>query len=278
MRGREMALRVSVGARNWRVLRQLLTESLTLSVIGGVFGVLIATIGIRVLLQMLPDGLPRIDAVAINGQVLLFAFGLTLAVGILVGLAPAWRLVRNPLRMLVNESGRGTPGGDGGPGRNRLFSALVVTEIAAAVLLVIGASLLVRTYVNLSSTDPGFESEGVLTFFLYVGGGIEGEQTIGPNGEPQFTATYAPMAAFFNQLEERLGAIPGVTAVADATSLPLDERQYDAPAAQTRLKEKLETHPEFFPSEIIDEPNFNYGEIPDDRARSCPSRRLANRK
>jgi putative ABC transport system permease protein len=226
-RGREMALRVSLGARRSRVMRQLLTESVVLSVFGGLLGVAAAAVGIRVLLGMLPAGLPRIDSVAMEGPVLLFALGLTVLTGLVVGLAPAWRVARNPLRALVNEAGRGTPGGEGGPGRNRLFSVLVVTEIAAAVLLVIGASLLVRTYVNLSSTEPGFDAEGVLTFFLNVGGRVEYREETNEEGEPQFTGTYAPMADFFRELEQRIGALPGVTAVADVTSLPLDDRQYD---------------------------------------------------
>jgi putative ABC transport system permease protein len=160
--------------------------------------------------------------------VLLFALGVTLLTGILVGLAPAWRLARNPLRLLINEAGRGTAGGEGGPSRNRLFSALVVTEIACAVLLVIGASLLVRTYVNLSSTDPGFEPEGVLTFFVHVSGRIEVTQLQNvPEGQPPFRATYEGVAQFFRDLERRIGSLPGVTSVADVTSLPLDDRQYD---------------------------------------------------
>ena len=226
-RGREMALRLSLGAMRWRVMRQLLTESLVLAVIGGMVGVAMAAVGIRVLLRLAPEGLPRIEGVTMDASVLLFALGLTISTGLLVGLAPAWRLARNPLRMLINEAGHGTASGAGGRSRNRLFSALIVTEIACAVLLVIGASLLVRSYSNLSSTDPGFDSDGVLTFFLHVSGRIEVNQTQNDQGEPEFSATYAPVAQFFNELEERIANLPGITSVADTTSLALDERQYD---------------------------------------------------
>ena len=227
-RAREMALKESLGATRWQIMRQLLTESLVLAACGGLVGVALAAAGTRVLLGIAPEDLPRLDGVTMDVPVLSFALGVTVLTGILVGLAPAWRLARNPLRLLINEAGRGTSGGEGGPSRNRLFSGLVVTEIACAVLLVIGASLLVRTYVDLSSADPGFEPEGVLTFFVHVSGRIEVTEIPNPpQGQPPFRATYAGVAQFFGELERRIGSLPGVTSVADVTSLPLDDRQYD---------------------------------------------------
>jgi len=136
IRAREMAVREAVGAGRWRVVRQLLTESLLLSLLGGALGIAGAVAGIRLLLRIAPPDLPRLDTVPIDSTVLLFALGVTLLTGVLVGLVPAVRLARNQLRNLMNEGGRGA---SEGPARNRLFSVLVVTEIALAALLVIGA-------------------------------------------------------------------------------------------------------------------------------------------
>jgi putative ABC transport system permease protein len=99
--------------------------------------------------------------------------------------------------------------------------------MALAVLLVIGAGLLVRTYVNLSSTDPGFNPDRVLTFFLHVSGRVEFRMEVDAQGQQRGVGSYAPMSLFFTELEERIAGLPGVVSVADATSLPLDDRQYD---------------------------------------------------
>lgn len=232
VRAREMALREAVGAGRWRVMYQLLTESVLLSVLGGALGLAAAVIGVRVLLRMAPADLPRLDAVPIDRTVLLFAIVATVVTGILVALAPAWRLARNPLRTLVNEAGRGAPEG---PARHRLLSTLVVTEIALAVLLVIGAGLIVRSYFNLTNTNPGFNADRVLTLFMYVPGrtqmNFKPAET--PGGRPTFTGSYLPLANFYRDLEERIGGLAGVKAVASATTLPLDKAQYDPWAAFT---------------------------------------------
>lgn len=119
-RSREVALREAVGAGRWRIVRQLLTESLVLTIIGGALGLAIATAGIRTFLAIAPTGLPRLGEVPIDTRVLLFSLGATIVTGLLVGLAPAARLARNQLRSLINESGRGTPGG---PAQHRIFGA-----------------------------------------------------------------------------------------------------------------------------------------------------------
>ncbi len=230
VRAREMALREAVGAGRWRVMRQLLTESVLLSILGGTLGLGAALIGVRVLLRIAPPDLPRLDAVPIDRTVLLFAIGATVITGILVALAPAWRLARNPLRTLVNESGRGAPEG---PARHRLLSTLVVTEIALAVLLVIGAGLLVRSYFNLTNTNPGFNATRVLTLFMYVPGRTQMsfKPPATPGGRPEFSGSYLPLANFYRELEERLSGLAGVEAVASTTTLPLDKAQYDPWAA-----------------------------------------------
>jgi putative ABC transport system permease protein len=203
VRAREMALREAVGARRWRVIRQLLTETVVLSTLGGALGLAAAAGGI---------------------QVLAFAIGLTVLTGLLVGLAPAWRLASNPLRLLVNEAGRGTPDG---PARHRLLNALVVAEIALAVLLTIGAGLLVRSYFNLTATNPGFTSDRVLTFFMYVPGRTEITFKPKPGGRPEIQGSYQPLANFLRELSERVEGLPGVESVASTSSLPLAATQYD---------------------------------------------------
>jgi putative ABC transport system permease protein len=225
-RSREMALREALGSRRWGIIQQLLLESLSLAVAGGVLGFCCAEIGIKVLLRIAPPGLPRLDNVQIDSMVLLFAVGVTLLVGVIVGLAPAWRLSRNPLRSLVNEGGRGVPGGSG---QVRLFSTLVVAEIALAVLLTIGAGLLVRSFYNLTSIDPGFKSERVLTLFMNVPGRTEYKMTRAADGKPQFNGTYAPMANFFRELLDRIKGLNGVKMVAATNSLPLAKYQYSIP-------------------------------------------------
>jgi len=217
-RSREVAVREAIGAGRWRIVIQLLVESLVLVTIGGILGLIVAAAGTQLLLALAPEGLPRLTSVPIDGTVLLFAAGLTLLIGVCVGLAPAWRLARNELRSLINESGRGR---SAGRATNRLFSALVVTEIALAVVLVIGAGLLIRSYVNLITTDPGFDSRGVLTFSMNVPGRIGMDVVQNAEGKPERRFTYAPMAAFFRDLEERVGAIAGVDSVATTIGLPL---------------------------------------------------------
>jgi putative ABC transport system permease protein len=156
---------------------------------------------------------------------MVFALGITIATGVLIGLAPAWRLARNPLRTLVNEAGRGADTATS----HRTFSTLVVTEIALAVLLTIGAGLLVRTYLNLAATNPGFDAERVLTFFMYVPGRTEVKILPPANRgvRPIFIGSYQPLADFLRGLRERLSGMAGVESVATTSSLPLDRTQYD---------------------------------------------------
>jgi len=219
VRSREMAMREAVGAGRWRVIRQLLTESLLLTLAGGVLGVALANGASRTLLAVAPAGLPRLDAAPMDTTVLLFAAGATLLTGLLVGLAPAWRLVRNDLRGLMNEGGRGTPGG---PAPSRTFSVLVVSELALAVVLVTGAGLLVRSFINLTMTDPGFNPDRVLTVTMNVPGRLDYGRPQMVDGRPVFERSpYSPVGEFFRDLEERVGGMSGVEAVASSTLLPL---------------------------------------------------------
>jgi putative ABC transport system permease protein len=223
---REVALREALGSGRWRTLRRLLVESLTLAVIGGTFGLLLGIGGTRLLLGIAPPDLPRLDAVPIDGTVLGFALGVTVLTGLLIGLAPAWRLATNELRGLVNDGGRGAQG----PGLgSRILGPLVVAEVGLAVILTIGAGLLVRTYSNLTSTDPGFDPNGALTLFMNVPGRVEVTfERMAADGQPIFSgAFYQPVADFYRDLEERIEALPGVAAATTANSIPLAPAQYD---------------------------------------------------
>ena len=217
-RAREMALRDAVGAGRWRIMRYLLIESLMSTMLGGVVGLGLAVAGIRTLMAIAPPELPRLGTVPLDARVLMFAVGLTLILGILVGLVPALRLARNPLHPLINEAGRGSAGG---AARHWLLSGLVVTEIALAVLLVIGAGLLIRSYLKLTATEPGFVPDRLLAATMNVPGHTVATVTIDSQGRRQFRASYDPMAGFFRELEARIKALPGVEAVASTTALPL---------------------------------------------------------
>jgi len=228
-RARELAVREAVGAGRWQIVRQMLTETLVLAAVGGVLGLGLAAAGIQLFPWLVPMDLPRIDTIALDRTVLLFTAASTMLVGLLAALAPVIRLARSDVRSLINESGRGVPTGGG---RTRLFSALVVAEVALAVLLVIGGGLLVRSYANLTSTDPGFNPDRVLTFSMNVPGRLDFEVVDAGEGRPPVRrASYRPVANFFRELSERVKGLPGVEAVATTSSLPLKRIQYDASPA-----------------------------------------------
>jgi predicted permease len=223
IRAREMAVREALGANRWRVVRQLLTESVVLALIGGAIGLAIGAAGIRLLLRMAPADLPRLDSVSFDTRVVLFSIVLTVLTGILVGIVPAVRLARHSLRSLMNEEGRGV---SSGRAERRLFGGLVVAEIALAVVLMIGAGLLMRSYANLTAVNPGFNPDRLLTFFMFVPGRVDA--TVVRNAAGRETrGSYLPMANFFRELEERIRTVSGVAAVATTSSLPLSRPQYD---------------------------------------------------
>lgn len=207
VRAKEIAIRVAVGARRRVVLSQLLTESVVLAAAGSVAGLLLAFAGIQLLLQVAPADLPRRENVVIDGAVLAFVLALTAVVGVVVGFAPALRLLMTDVRTLVNEGGRG---GSAGPWRQRLLGGLVVAEIALAIVIVIGAGLLVRNFDRLSRVDPGFRAERVIAFSL--------------NLSPSTYPDYDRVATTYRQVTERLRALGGVEAVSVASSLPLSGR------------------------------------------------------
>ena len=203
-RSRELAIRAALGAGRARLLRQMLTESLVLALIGGAAGLLLAAWGLDVLQSLAPPGLPRLSDIRIDVRVLGYALGAAVATGLLFGTAPAFHAAGTRASGQLKEGGRG--GSEGIRGR-RLRSVLAIAELAVALVLLIGAGLLARSIVALNRVDPGFASGNVLALQVSL---------------PQIKyAEPARTIAFHQQLNERLAALPGVEATGAATSLLL---------------------------------------------------------
>jgi predicted permease len=202
-RRREVAVRVAIGAGRWRLVRQFLTESLVLATIGGALGLVLGYAGVRLLLASSPDSLPRLGEIGLDGRVLLFTLGVSLLAGVLFGLAPLLHLSAPSMASSLKEGGRRTTAA---PARQRLRRGLVVVEMALAVVLVIGAGLLIRSLGALHRVDVGFNPSGLLTFQLYL---------------PPARYPDAPTAAsFYASLLDRIEALPGVQSAAAMSGLP----------------------------------------------------------
>lgn len=208
VRARELALRAALGAGRWRVTRQLLTETSALTVLGGALGLGFAAGAVRLFVSMAPAGLPRLETLALDRSVLVFAVACIAVTTFAVGLAPALRQAHGNLNGVINERGRSASGARSG---NRLLGSFVVAEVALAVVLVIGAALLVSSYANLVSRDPGFDPERLLTVELNVPGRVNADTGTG----------YLPVARFYEDLMNRIRALPGVESVGATSHIPL---------------------------------------------------------
>jgi putative ABC transport system permease protein len=208
-RSREIAIRAAIGAGRGRIVRQLLTESLLLSVTGGIAGLVIGVLGVRALLALNPGDIPRIgpdgSAVTLDWRILCFTLLLSLATGILFGLVPALHASRVDLNSTLKETGARS---GSGLRQNKLRGLLVVTEIALAMVLLVGAGLLIRTFAALHHVDPGFDSHNVLTMDTALTG-------------TRFDHT-AAIDDVSRQILERIQAIPGVESAAASSYLPLE--------------------------------------------------------
>jgi predicted permease len=191
-REREMAVRLALGAGRMRLIRQLLTESALLALLGGAVGLLLARYGIQILLSFSPPNIPNLDSVKIDAQVLAFTIVVAGLTGMLFGLAPALKVSQTQPGAALKE-GRSASGGSSG---RRLRGLLVVTEFSLAVLLLAGAGLLLRSFGKLQAVDPGFDSERVLLV-----------QTA-----PARNSTAEQWRVFYQQVSERIAALPGVEA------------------------------------------------------------------
>lgn len=203
-RQKEIAVRAALGAGRSRLLRQLLTESLTLSLLGGGAGVLLGAWGVQALLALNPISIPHYNQIRVDPAVLIFTFAISTLTGILCGLAPAWQTLKFDLHTALKEGGR-TSMADAG--QRRLSSLLVIAETAMAMVLLIGAGLLLKSFAHLLDVKPGFTTENVLT--LQVGLPNAGYQ------DPQ------KRIQFMKQLEQNLAATPEVSSVGIVTRLPL---------------------------------------------------------
>ena len=211
-RGRELAIRSALGAGRGRVVRQLLTESLVLASVGAVLGVVIAHGAIALLKRAAPGVLPRLETVRVDGWVLAFALGVTVITAVAVGLFPALRAARPDLTDSLKQ---GTAGAGTGRGRQRLRGALVTSEIALAVVLVVGAGLLIRSLWQLRAVNPGFDAQGLVTFWI--------------SPPPTRAQNPARLAALYTQVEDAARALPGVTSVALTNFTPLSPAGLPSP-------------------------------------------------
>jgi predicted permease len=206
-RQKEVAIRTALGA-SWRqVVGQLLTESVLLGLLGGAAGLVLAQASLFAVRAMNPGNIPRLDAITIDPTVLAFTFGVSLLTGIVFGLAPAIRAARVDLTNTLKAGGRSGQGDGGfGSARLRLRSLLVVSELALSLMLLIGAGLLVRSFVRLQAVPPGFNPSQVVSMRL----GASGRRFEKPEAAQ----------AFFRQIGDRIATVPGVTVRGAVTSLP----------------------------------------------------------
>jgi putative ABC transport system permease protein len=206
-RSREIAIRAALGADGRRLVRQLLTESTLLALVGGGLGLILAAWGVQALVLAAPPSIPRIGAVGLDGRVLAFTVLVSLLTGVLFGLAPALHAVGGDVGGALTDGGRG---GTSGRPRVRFRSALVVGQIALALVLVTGSGLLIRSFVQLTHVDPGFDPGHLLTARVDLSSVRYGDN--------------AKIRAFYDGFVRRIAALPGVTSAAGARALPMTGR------------------------------------------------------
>jgi len=208
VRQKEMAIRAAVGASRERIVRQLLTEAVLLSAVGGVLGLALAMVAVKVLGQFGSAKIPRLDEIGIDGRVLAFTFGISLVTGIVFGLVPAVRASRLDLNDVLREGGRGGVGTSAfGLGHHQLRKLLISAELALSLVLLIGAGLLIRSYQRITNANPGFDPARVLSVRV----ALPGFKYNNPDA----------IIAFYKRLEDRLAALPGVEHVGSNYLLPL---------------------------------------------------------
>ncbi|HVF22534.1 MAG TPA: ABC transporter permease, partial [Pyrinomonadaceae bacterium] len=204
IRQKEIALRVALGAQRWRLLRQFLTESLLLATLGGIVGLAIAYVGLRVLSSFIPENISQAREISLDLKVLGFTLGVSLLTGLIFGLAPAIQAARFNQNETLKEGGRDSVTGRSG---KRLRGLLVTAEVAVSLVLLIGAGLLINSFLRLRNIDPGFRADNLLTMKIEL-------------PEPKYEA-FERRAAFYADLVQRVQSLPGVRSAAVTTNLPL---------------------------------------------------------
>lgn len=203
-RSKEMAIRTALGASRWRVIRQLLTESATLALAGGLLGLFLSNYGVAAITKLLPQTFPRLNEIGMDWRVFGFTLGVSLLTGFIFGFAPALHISRADVQEAMKENARGTAGS---ARHTRLRHALIVAEVALSVVLLAGAGLLFRSFMRLQAVDAGFTPQQVLTARLSPAG-------------PQFDEDSA-VVTFYEQVLDRARAIPGVDSAGVINTLPL---------------------------------------------------------
>ncbi len=241
-REKEIAVRAALGASRRRIVRQLLTESLLLAAAGATGGVLLAAWGTTALPSLAPAGLPRIEQIGLDGWTLLFTLGVALVTGVVFGLVPALQASRSGMSEALKDGGRGS---SAGRRRQLMRNSLVVAEVALAVMLLIGAGLLIRSFSVLEDADPGFNPENALVAQINLPG----------------TTEEAERRTFYGDVMRRIDALPGVVAVGATQSFPI--------TGDYLLGFQIEGRPKPAPGEM---PSTNYYAVTPDffRAMGIP--------
>ena len=206
-RQKEIAIRAAMGASRTRVLRQMLTESILLSAIGGIAGLILSIWLTDLLMSMLPEGAPRLEHIGIDYRVLAFALGVSGLTGVLFGIVPALQASKLDVTSALKEGGRSGEG----PRRTSARSLLLIGEVALSLMLLVGAGLLIKSFLRLQEIRPGFNAHNVLIANLAL---------------PYPKYQYEQFEEFFRQLKERLEAAPGVQAAGGSMNLPLNASGY----------------------------------------------------
>ena len=218
-RGRELAIRAALGAGRSRLVQQLLAESVLLSIAGGLAGIFVSAAGIPVLMRFSPPEFARVAAVSIDATVLSFTIGISIVAGVLFGLVPAMQASRVTVQDALKEGTRGSSGVHGG----RLRNVLVVSELALAVVLVVSAALLIRSFWQLQQVNPGFEKQKLVTANVWLP--APNDPNSSPYNKPQ------ARAVFYAEIVRRVSQVPGIQSAAIVTGLPLTGYRSAAPIA-----------------------------------------------
>ncbi len=236
-RQKEMAIRTALGASRWRIVRQLLTESVLLSLAGGVLGLLLARWGVKLIVAISPNSIPRAQEIDLDERVLIFTIVVSLLTVLIFGLVPGLQSSRPDLNETLKDAGRGSTGR-----RHFLRGGLVVSEVALTLILLIGAGLMIRSFYRLQQVDPGFNYQRVLTFTISL------PQKKYPEDQQKLD--------FYEQLAEKIRALPGVLAVGVSSGLPLGnngwqtsfrvEGQPEPEPGKTPLTEACLATPDYF--------------------------------